>query len=173
MLVLQYMQHSEMGSYGLSVFLKVLQKSHVSLSLMVQCLPELRVEVWESFLNISETDPRHVSRHLVGFEAEVLATHDMGHSRMKLCCANRHVLSEMRTRMEWASDEYCICIAQALKTWTSAGGYSLWPSLEPWQSKELIVSNGFCFRWFWHVLACFVSVRICRTGHAACPDLVL
>ena len=38
-----------------------------------------RVEVWESFLNISETDPRHVSRHLVGFEAlEVLATHDMG-----------------------------------------------------------------------------------------------
>ena len=41
-----------------------------------------RVEVWESFLNISEKDPRHVSRHLVGFEAlEVLATHDMGHSR--------------------------------------------------------------------------------------------
>ena len=65
-----------------------------------------RVEVWESFLDISETDPRHVSRHLVGFEAlEVLATHDMGHSRMKLCCADvAIVLSEMRTRMEWASD---------------------------------------------------------------------
>eukprot|EP00434_Breviolum_minutum_P036968 symbB.v1.2.032765.t2/scaffold3849.1/size49308/2 len=50
--------------------------------------------VWESYLNIPETDPRH-----------------------------------MRTRMEWASDEYCKCIATALKTWTSAGGYSLWPSL--------------------------------------------
>ena len=43
--------------------------------------------------------------------------------------------------MEWASDEYCTCIAQALKTWTSAGGYSLWPSLEPWQSKEIMVSE--------------------------------
>ena len=60
--------------------------------------------------------------------------------------------------MEWASDEYCKCIAQALKTWTSAGGYSLWPSLEPWRSKEIIVSDGFCFGWFWHVLAVFVFV---------------
>ena len=70
------------------------------------------------------------------------------------------VLSEMRTRMEWASDEYCKCIATALKTWTSAGGYSLWPSLEAWQSKEIMVqiSNGFCFRWFWHVLAVFAFV---------------
>ena len=51
--------------------------------------------------------------------------------------------------MEWASDEYCKCIATALKTWTSAGGYSLWPSLEAWQSKEIMVSNGFCFGWFW------------------------
>ena len=77
-----------------------------------------RVEVWESFLEslrcpknsrklshtstLAETDPRHVSQHLVGFEAlEVLATHDMGHSRMKLCCADvAIVLSEMRTRME-------------------------------------------------------------------------
>ena len=42
--------------------------------------------------------------HLVGFEAlEVLATHDMGHCRMKLCCADvAIVLFEMRTRMEWA-----------------------------------------------------------------------
>ena len=73
--------------------------------------------------------------------------------------------------MEWASDEYCKCIATALKTWTSAGGYSLWPSLEAWQSKEIMVqiSNGFCFGWFWHVL----SICNCRTGHAACPDLVL
>ena len=61
--------------------------------------------------------------------------------------------------MEWASDEYCKCIAQALKTWTSAGGYSLWPSLEPWRSKEIIVSDGFCFGWFWHVLAVFVFVE--------------
>ena len=68
------------------------------------------------------------------------------------------VLSEMRTRMEWASDEYCKCIATALKTWTSAGGYSLWPSLEAWQSKEIMVSNGFCFGWFWHVLAVFAFV---------------
>ena len=68
---------------------------------------------------------------------------------MKLCCANVAILlSEMRTRMEWASDEYCKCIATALKTWTSAGGYSLWPSLEAWQSKEIMVSNGFCFGWF-------------------------
>ena len=115
MLVLQYVQHSEMGSYGLSVcfqsrYFKSLTKSHeISLSLMVQWLPELRVEVWESFLNIPETDPRHVSRHVVGFEAlEVLATHDMGpvcHSMsqyevVKLCCANVvpmwRVLSEMR-----------------------------------------------------------------------------
>jgi len=51
--------------------------------------------VWESYLNIPETDPRHVSRHLVGFEAlEVLATHDMGHSMSQYevvlcqCCAN-------------------------------------------------------------------------------------
>ena len=51
------------------------------------------------------------------------------------------VLSEMRIRMEWASDEYCICIAQALKTWTSGGSYSLWPSLEPWQSREIMVSE--------------------------------
>ena len=59
-----------------------LRKSHeISLSLMVQWLPESRVEVWESYLNIPETDPRQVSRHVVGFEAlEVLATHDMGHS---------------------------------------------------------------------------------------------
>ena len=64
----------------------------------------------------------------------------------------------MRTRMEWASDEYCKCIATALKTWTSAGGYSLWPSLEAWQSKEIMVSNGFCFGWFWHVLAVFAFV---------------
>ena len=84
MLVLQYMQHSEMGSYGLSVcfqsrYFKSLMKSHeISLSLMVQWLPESRVEVWESYLNIPETDPRHVSRHVVGFEALVLATHDMG-----------------------------------------------------------------------------------------------
>ena len=62
---------------------------------------------------LAETDPRHVSQHLVGFEAlEVLTTHDMGHSRMKLCCADvaivlklccadvAIVLSEMRTRME-------------------------------------------------------------------------
>ena len=61
---------------------------------------------------------------------------------MKLCCANVPiVLSEMRIRMEWASDEYCICIAQALKTWTSGGSYSLWPSLEPWQSREIMVSE--------------------------------
>ena len=31
------------------------------------------------------------------------------------------------------------------------------------------VSDGFCFGWSWHVL----SICICRTGHAACPDLVL
>ena len=50
MFVLHYMQHSEMGSYGLLDFVfvfleyfKNLMKSHsVSLSLMVQCLPELR-----------------------------------------------------------------------------------------------------------------------------------
>ena len=106
MLVLQYMQHSEMGSYGLSVCFQSryfkfnsLMKSHeISLILMVQWLPESRVEVWESYLNIPETDPRHVSRHLVGFEAlEVLATHDMGpvcHSMSQYevvlcqCCAN-------------------------------------------------------------------------------------
>ena len=101
-----------------------------------------RVEVWEGFLNIPEYDPRHASRHLVGLEALVLASHDMGHSGMKLCCANVPiVLSEMRIRMEWASDEYCMCIAQALKTWTSGGSYSLWPSLEPWQSREIMVSE--------------------------------
>ena len=63
---------------------------------------------------------------------------------MKLCCANVPiVLSEMRIRMEWASDEYCMCIAQALKTWTSGGSYSLWPSLEPWQSREINRNHGF------------------------------
>ena len=76
------------------------------------------------------------------------------------------VLSEMRTRMEWASDEYCKCIATALKTWTSAGGYSLWPSLEAWQSKEIMVSNGFCFGWFWHVLAVFAFVGTVEFGVA-------
>ena len=167
-----------MGSYGLSVcfqsrYFKCLTKSHeISLSLMVQWLPELRVEVWESYLNIPETDPRHVSRHLVGFEAlEVFATHDMGHSMSEYeSCAvpmwrlYAIVLSEMRTRMEWASDEYCKCIARALKTWTSAGGYSLWPSLEAWQSKEIMVSNGFCFGWFWHVLAVFAFVGTVEFG---------
>ena len=92
---------------------------------------------------------------------------------MKLCCANVPiVLSEMRIRMEWASDEYCMCIAQALKMWTSGGSYSLWPSLEPWQSKKSWFQS---FRWFLFrmVSLYFDSVRICRTGHAACPDLVL
>ena len=151
MFVLQYMQHSEMGSYGLLDFVfvfrstsKCLMKSHeVSLSLIESHGSMFaRVEVWEGFLNIPEYDPRHASRHLVGLEALVLATHDMGHSGMKLCCANVPiVLSEMRIRMEWASDEYCMCIAQALKTWTSGGSYSLWPSLEPWQSREIMVSE--------------------------------
>ena len=89
----------------------------------------------------------------------------MCHSGMKLCCANVPiVLSEMRIRMEWASDEYCMCIAQALKTWTSGGSYSLWPSLEPWQSREINrnlgfrVSDGFCFGWFLCILTVFVFV---------------
>jgi len=109
-----------MGSYGLSVcfqsrYFKSLTKSHeISLILMVQWLPELRVEVWESYLNIPETDPRHVSRHLVGFEAlEVLATHDMGHSMseyevvlrqcgdcMRLCC--------LRCGLEWSGRQMSI-----------------------------------------------------------------
>ena len=81
------------------------------------------------------TSPRDVdlslrcSKSFPRFEAlEVLATHDMGHSRMKLCCADATiVLSEMRTRMEWASDEYCVlCIAQALKTWTKDQLYVSW-----------------------------------------------
>ena len=72
---------------------------------MIQWLPELKV--WESFSNISETNPvtwicrwdvQDMSRHVVGFEAlEVLATHDMGpvcHSMSQYevvlcqCCAN-------------------------------------------------------------------------------------
>ena len=84
---------------------------------------------------------------------------------MKLCCANVPiVVSEMRIRMEWASDEYCKSIAQALKMWTSAASYSLWPSLEPWQSREINrnhgfrVSDGFCFGWFRRILAVFVFV---------------
>ena len=91
---------------------KDLTKSHdISLILMVQWLPELRAEVWESFLSIPEKDPQHVSRHLVGFEAlEVFATHDMGHSMSEYeSCAVPMwrlyaivclVCSEMRTRME-------------------------------------------------------------------------
>ena len=57
-------------------------KSHeVSLSLIESHgSMTARVEVWEQFLNIPEYDPRHASRHLVGLEALVLATHDMGHS---------------------------------------------------------------------------------------------
>ena len=72
---------------------------------MIQWLPELKV--WESFSNISETNPvtwicrwdvQDMSRHVVGFEAlEVFATHDMGpvcHSMSQYevvlcqCCAN-------------------------------------------------------------------------------------
>ena len=54
-------------------------KSHeVSLSLIESHgSMTARVEVWEQFLNISEYDPRHASRHLVGLEALVLATHNM------------------------------------------------------------------------------------------------
>ena len=122
-----------MGFLTSFLFFGVLQKSHeVSLSLIESHgSMTARVEVWEQFLNIPEYDPRHASRHLVGLEALVLATQDMGHSGMKLCCVN--VPTEMRIRMEWASDAYCTCIAEALKTWTSRGSYSLWPSLEPWQ----------------------------------------
>ena len=120
MLVLQYMQHSEMGSYGLSVcfqsrYFKSLTKSHeISLILMVQWLPELRVEVWESYLNIPETDPRHVSRHVVGFEAlEVLATHDMGHSMSQyevvLCqCGDCMRLCCLRCGLEWSGRQMSI-----------------------------------------------------------------
>ena len=80
-------------------------------------------------------------------------------------------LSEMRIRMEWASDEYCKSIAQAMKTWTSGGSYSLWPSLEPWQSREINrnhgfrVSDGFCFGWFRRILA--GSCRMPRFGTVA------
>ena len=122
MLGLQYMQHSEMGSYGLSVCFqsryfkfKSLMKSHeVSLILMVQWLPELRVEVWESYLNIPETDPRHVSRHVVGFEAlEVFATHDMGHSMSQyevvLCqCGDCMRLCCLRCGLEWSGRQMSI-----------------------------------------------------------------
>ena len=87
------------------VFKKNKQIYEASLSLMIQWLPELKV--WESFSNISETNPvtwicrwdvQDMSRHVVGFEAlEVLATHDMGpvcHSMSQYevvlcqCCAN-------------------------------------------------------------------------------------
>ena len=122
MLVLQYMQHSEMGSYGLSVCFQSryfkfnsLMKSHeISLILMVQWLPELRVEVWESYLNIPETDPRHVSRHVIGFEAlEVLATHDMGHSMSQyevvLCqCGDCMRLCCLRCGLEWSGRQMSI-----------------------------------------------------------------
>ena len=90
-------------------------KSHeISLILMVQWLPELRVEVWESFLSIPETDPRHVSRHLVGFEAlEVFATHDMGHSMSEyevvLCqCGDCMRLCCLRCGLEWSGRQMSI-----------------------------------------------------------------
>ena len=95
-----------------------LMKSHeISLILMVQWLPESRVEVWESYLNIPETDPRHVSRHLVGFEAlEVLATHDMGpvcHSMSQyevvLCqCGDCMRLCCLRCGLEWSGRQMSI-----------------------------------------------------------------
>ena len=74
------------------------------------------------------------------------------------------MLSEMRIRMEWASDEYCMCIAQALKMWTSGGSYSLWPSLEPWQSKKSWFQS---FRWFLFRMVSlyfdsYLSDRSCR-----------
>eukprot|EP00434_Breviolum_minutum_P017849 symbB.v1.2.015753.t1/scaffold1187.1/size155418/2 len=59
--------------------------------------------VWESFLNI-----------LVGCELE---------------WSGRQSLTPTPFEFASPSDEYCKCIATALKTWTSAGGYSLWPSL--------------------------------------------
>ena len=68
-----------MGFLTSYLFSGVLQKSHeVSLSLIgSHGSMTARVEVWEQYLNISEYDPRHASRHLVGLEALVLATHDM------------------------------------------------------------------------------------------------
>ena len=81
---------------------------------MVQWLPELRVEVWESFLSIPETDPQHVSRHLVGFEAlEVFATHNMGHSMSQyevvLCqCGDCMRLCCLRCGLEWSGRQMSI-----------------------------------------------------------------
>ena len=158
-------------------------KSHwVSLSLIESHgSMTARVEVWEQYLehlrvwstpcvsapcwvgSSSLGHPRHGSQY-------VTVVWSCAVPMCRLCC--------LRCAFEWNGRRMSTACAllKRLKTWTSGGSYSLWPSLEPWQSREINrnlgfrVSDGFCCRM---VSLYFDSVRICRTGHAACPDLVL